>query len=175
MLDSLLGDPGNAAVWTLVPDRSLIRFRCRSLWGLVPVSGHFTEFSGDGQLGGGTAFGRLDIAAASLTTGLRKRDQHLRSEDFFAVDRFPTISVVVTAVQPAPDGVDLRSSLTVRGVTHPIPLTGRVALLDDGAVEISAHTTVDRTHWDVDGNLLGMVRSATTLFGRAVFVKSEPR
>lgn len=172
MLDNLLGDPGNAAVWALAPQRSRIGFSCRSLWGLVPVKGRFTEFSGDGQLGGGTAFGRVDIAAASLTTGIRKRDEHLRSEDFFAVDRFPTISVVVTAVQPAPDGVELRSSLTVHGVSRPIPLPGRVTLLEDGAIEISAHTTVDRTQWDVDGNLLGMVRSATMLDACVVFVKS---
>lgn len=170
-LDQLLGDPANAAVWTLDPQRSTVAFRCRSLWGLLPVRGTFTEFSGTGQLGSGTAFGRLDIDAASLTTGIGKRDQHLRSEDFFAVDRFPTISVVVTAVQPAAGADELRSTLTVRGVTRPISLPATIAVLDDGAVRLSVHATIDRTEWDVSGNLLGMVKRPTYLAATGVFVK----
>jgi len=121
-LDQLLGDPADAALWTMVQERSTVAFRCRSLWGLLPVKGTFTEFSGNGQVGNGTAFGRIDIDAASLTTGIGKRDEHLRSADFFAVERFPTISVVVTAVQPTggPGGrSELRITLTVRGVYPP--------------------------------------------------------
>ena len=129
-LEQLLGDPDNAAVWTLDPARSRIAFSCRSLWGLLPVKGTFTDFSGDGQLANGTAFGRIDIQAASLTTGIGKRDEHLRSDDFFAVERFPTISVVVTAAQPNSDGgADLRSNLTVRGNTHSITLPATVTVL----------------------------------------------
>ncbi|AQA01280.1 hypothetical protein BVC93_01275 [Mycobacterium sp. MS1601] len=171
-LEQLLANPDNAAVWTLVPNRSEVRFTCRSFWGLLPVKGRFTEFSGEGQLSGGTAFGRIDIVAASLDTGNRKRDEHLRSEDFFAVDRFPTLSVVVTAVQQTGGHADLRSSLTVRGVTQPLTLPAQVSQLNDGAVQISATTTIDRTRWDVDGNLLGMVRTDTTLVASAVFTKS---
>jgi polyisoprenoid-binding protein YceI len=172
-LDQLLGDPANAAVWTLARERSTVAFTCRSFWGLLPVKGTFTELSGTGQLGNGTAFGRLDIDAASLTTGIGKRDDHLRSEDFFAVDRFPTISVVVTAVEPADGagGGELRSTLTVRGVTRPISLPATVALLDDGAVQLSVNATIDRTEWDVSGNLLGMVKRPASLAATGVFVK----
>jgi polyisoprenoid-binding protein YceI len=171
-LDHLLGDPGNAAVWALDPQRSELGFRCRSLWGLFPVNGRFTEFTGDGRLGGGTASGRLDVAAASLDTGIRKRDEHLRSEDFFAVERFPTISVVVTAMQLGNLGTELRSTLTVRGVSHPLPLPATVTLLDEDTVQIATRVTIDRTEWDVDGNLIGMVKAATTLTGTTVFVKT---
>lgn len=171
-LELLLDDPDNTAVWKLDPQRSEIRFRCRSLWGLFPVNGRFTEFTGDGRLGGGTAFGRLDIAAASLDTGIGKRDEHLRSEDFFAVERFPTISVVVTAMQLGSGGNELRSTLTVRGVAHPLPLPAAVTLLNENTVQITTQATIDRTRWDVDGNLIGMVRAATTLAGTVVFMKS---
>ena len=163
-LEQLLGDPDNAAVWTLDPARSRIAFSCRSLWGLLPVKGTFTDFSGDGQLANGTAFGRIDIQAASLTTGIGKRDEHLRSDDFFAVERFPTISVVVTAAQPNSDGgADLRSNLTVRGNTHSITLPATVTVLEGDAVQITARATIDRNQWDVSGNLLGMVKRPTTL------------
>lgn len=100
-LETLLHDPDLAGVWNLVPDRSAITFKVSNLWGLLNVKGRFTEFSGDGQLTGtGAVFGRLDIRAAALDTGIGRRDKHLRSADFFDVERFAEISVVVTAVHP---------------------------------------------------------------------------
>lgn len=173
-LEDLLGDPGNATVWTLDPQRSRISFHCRSFWGLLPVKGTFAEFSGHGQLTDGTASGRVDIAAASLDTGIKKRDHHLRSDDFFAVERFPDISLVVTAVlSNGGGGAELSSNLTVRGITHPIPLPATVTVLDGDAVQISTRATVDRTRWDVSGNLMGMVMRPTTLVATGVFVKSR--
>ena len=100
-VETLLNDPDPAGVWNLVPDRSTITFKIRNMWGLINVKGRFTDFNGDGQLTGkGAVFGRLDIRTASLHTGIGRRDEHLRSADFFDVERFPEISVVVTAVQP---------------------------------------------------------------------------
>ena len=100
-LETLLLDPDMAGVWNLVPERSTITFKIRNMWGLLRVKGRFTEFSGDGQLTGkGAVYGRLDIRAASLRTGIGRRDQHLRSADFFDVEHYPEISVVVTALQP---------------------------------------------------------------------------
>ncbi|MGA8252163.1 MAG: YceI family protein, partial [Mycobacterium sp.] len=94
-LETLLLDPDMAGVWNLAADRSAITFKIRNMWGLLRVKGRFTEFSGDGQLtGNGAVYGRLDIRAASLRTGIGRRDQHLRSADFFDVERYPEISVV---------------------------------------------------------------------------------
>ena len=84
--------------------------------GPAPVKGRFTEFSGDGQITETqTVFGRVDIKAASLDTGIRKRDEHLRSAEFFEVEKFPDISVVVTSAEAIDgDTVDLRAQLTVK-------------------------------------------------------------
>ena len=58
-----------------VADQSTIAVKAKSMWGLVPVKGRFTEFSGDGQVTAPqTVSGRIDIKAASLRTGIRKRD-----------------------------------------------------------------------------------------------------
>ncbi len=100
-LETLLHDPDAAGVWNLVPDKSTVAFKIKNMWGLVPVKGRFTEFSGDGQLTAkGAVFGRVDIRVASLKTGIRRRDRHLLSADFFDAERFPEISVVVTGLQP---------------------------------------------------------------------------
>ena len=148
-VETLLNDPDTAGVWKLVPDRSTVSFKIRNMWGLISVKGRFTDFNADGQITGkGAIFGRLDIRAASLHTGIRKRDGHLRSADFFDVERFPEISVVVTAVESTTgNAADLRATFSIKGVTSPLPLPVQVTVLDDGAVRVSAKTEVDRAQW----------------------------
>src|SRR3982074_1644788 len=111
----LVGNPASLGVWNVDPQRSTIGFKAKSMWGLAPVKGHFAEFSGDGQITDTkTAFGRIDIKVASVDTKIRKRDEHLRSADFFEVAKFPDISVVVTSAEGiAGDIVHLRAQLTV--------------------------------------------------------------
>ena len=118
----LLGSPEAAGVWRVVPEQSTIGFMCKSMWGLVPVKGRFKEFSGDGQINGGpTVFGRIDIKTASLETGIRKRDQHLRSADFFEVEKYPDTTLVVTSADAIDgDAADLRAQLTVKDTTKPL-------------------------------------------------------
>jgi polyisoprenoid-binding protein YceI len=167
----LLSNPASVGVWTVDPGQSTIGFKTKSMWGLAPVKGHFAEFSGDGQITDTqTIFGRIDIKAASLDTKIRKRDDHLRSADFFEVSKFPDISLVVTSAEPVDgDIVDLRAQLTVKGTSAPLPLRTKVAVLDDGAVRLSAQATVNRKDFGVDGNLLGMVVDNATISGDVVF------
>jgi polyisoprenoid-binding protein YceI len=167
----LLDNPESVGVWNVVPEQSTIGFKTKSMWGLVPVKGHFKEFSGDGQISGpGTIFGRIDIKPASLDTKIRRRDNHLRSADFFEVDKFPDISVVITSGQAVNgDSVDLRAELTVKGITAPLPLVAKVAVLDDGAVRLTTHATIDRKDFGVDGNMMGMIGDKTTISGDVVF------
>jgi polyisoprenoid-binding protein YceI len=167
----LLSNPASVGVWNIDPGRSTIGFKSRSFYGLVPVKGHFSDFSGDGQITDTqTVFGRIDIKAASLDTKLRKRDEHLRSADFFDVAKFPDISMVVTSAEGIDgDIVDLRAQLTVKGATAPLPLRTKVTVLDDGAVRLSAQATIDRNDFGVDGNVLGMVVDQATISGDVVF------
>lgn len=173
-LQSLLADPDTAGVWNLVPGRSSVRFKNKTLWGLVAVNGEFADVSGDGQITAkGAVFGRLDVRAASLRTGIGKRDEHLRSPDFFDVEKHPDISVVVTDVTATGErSADLRTELTVRGTTRPLPLSATVEPLGDGTVRISAQTTVDRTAFGVSGNMVGMIPATTTLIADLVFAKA---
>jgi polyisoprenoid-binding protein YceI len=173
ILEELLGSPQPAGVWNLVPNRSTIAFRCRSLWGLLAVKGKFSEFSGDGQVtAAGSVFGRIDIRAASLGTGIGKRDEHLRSADFFDVEKYPDITVVVTAAQPTTGGAELRAGLTIKGTALPIELPATIRVLEDGSIQISARTTVDRSQFGVNGNLAGMVGQTTTLSAETVFARA---
>ena len=167
----LLSNPASVGVWNVDPGRSSIGFKSRSFYGLVPVKGHFSEFSGDGQITETqTVFGRVDIKTASLDTNLGRRDEHLHSADFFDVAKFPDISIVVTSVEGIEgDIVDLRAQLTVKSTTAPLPLRTKVTMLDDGAVRLSAQATIDRKDFGVDGNLAGMVVDKAMISGDVVF------
>jgi len=167
----LLSNPASVGVWNVDPGRSTIGFKAKSMWGLAPIKGHFAEFSGDGQITDTqTVFGRIDIKVASVDTKIRKRDDHLRSADFFEVAKFPDMSVVVTSAESVNgDIVDLRAQLTVKGTSAPLPLRTKVAVLDDGAVRLSAQATVNRKDFGVDGNLMGMVVDNATISGDVVF------
>ena len=51
------------------------------------------------------------------------------------MEKFPEISVIVSAADPADgDTVDLRADIVIKGTSHPLPLHAAVAVLDDGAV-----------------------------------------
>ena len=93
-LQRVLADPATTGNWTLVPDRSSIRFGSKTLWGLVPVNGRFTDITGEGSVAAdGAVSGHLRIGVASMKTGIGKRDEHLQSADFFDTGHFPEITV----------------------------------------------------------------------------------
>jgi polyisoprenoid-binding protein YceI len=173
-LETLLSDPDTVGVWNLVPDHSAITFKVKNFWGLINVKGQFTEFNGDGQLTGkGSVFGRLDIDVASLSTGISQRDKHLLSADFFDVERFPTISVVVTALLPkSGKGAELRANFTIKGVTDPVPLPVTITELDDGSVQIAVEAQIERSQFDLGWNKLGMVSPTATVSAQAIFVRA---
>ena len=173
-LETLLLDPDMAGAWNLAPERSTITFKIRNMWGLLRVKGRFTEFSGDGQLtNNGAVYGRLDIRAASLRTGIGRRDQHLRSADFFDVERYPEISVVITALEPTTgNAADLRASFTIKGINEPVTLPVEIAELNDGSVRISGETKVERSQFGLGWNKFGVISPTATVAADAIFMRA---
>lgn len=170
-VQEFLSDPTSAGEWRVVPDKSTVAVNVKSMWGLVPVKGRFTELRGEAQLGGGaTVFGRVEIKAASLRTGIRKRDTHLHSADFFDAQQYPDITVEINALTATgSDTVELGGQLTIKGTTKPLPLTAHVMVLDDRSVRLITSTRVDRQEFGVDGNMIGMIVDIATISGDIVF------
>ena len=169
-LARVTADPAASGTWTLVPNRSSIRFSNKTMWGLIPVNGQFVEFTGEGRFASrDEVSGRLVIQVASLKTGMGKRDEHLRSADFFDAGNFPQITIEVNGL--GSDGT-LNTTLSVRGNTLPLPLMVAAEPLGDGTLQVTARAEVDRTRWDVSGNMFGMMPTSTTLIADAVFVKA---
>jgi len=65
------------------------------------------------------------IDAKSIDSGWPHRDDHLRTDDFFDVDRFPTITFQSASLTPASGGWTMNGSLSMHGVTKPIPIPFR--------------------------------------------------
>jgi polyisoprenoid-binding protein YceI len=167
----LLSNPTSIGIWSIDPNRSTIGFTAKSMWGIAPVKGRFTDISGDGQITDNqTIFGRIDIHTASLDTKIGKRDEHLRSADYLDAEKFPDISVVITGAEAVNgDTVNLRAQLTIKGTTATLPLRATVEMVDDDAVRLSAKATIDRKDFGVNGNLIGMVTDKVTVSGDVLF------
>jgi polyisoprenoid-binding protein YceI len=167
----LLNNTEAAGAWALDQNRSSFTFKNKTMWGLTNVKGRFTEFDGDGSVGaGGQVSGRIAIKTASVATGIKPRDNHLRSADFFDAKHHPDITVTVNGVDPTNgDGLNVRADLSIRGNTVALPLRVKAEILDDGAVRLTTTTTVDRDELGVSGNMIGMIPKTTTLSADAVF------
>ncbi|MFE3653759.1 YceI family protein [Streptomyces sp. NPDC059152] len=80
----------DAGQWRLDPDHSAIRFTARHI-GLAEIHGRFNRFEGGLWIGERMQDSRVEVTidAASIDTGVRMRDDHLRSAEFLDVERFP--------------------------------------------------------------------------------------
>ena len=166
-----LGAGRLAGSWTLDGARSQVRLATKSMWGMVPVRGVFGEVSGSGTVAGaGTVTGTLTVAAASIDTKIKKRDDHLRSADFFDAANYPDITFSVESISPAADGVTVAGGLTVRGTTRPVSFAAAVSG-DDAEVTIDAEVPVNRADYGLTFNQLGMMGIKSTITIHAVFTR----
>ena len=94
--------------------------------GFSTMQGRFDKTSGTVTLDRAAKSGSVDITieTASISTGFAKRDEHLKSPDFFNAAEFPSITYKSTAIHfkgDTPASVD--GNLTISGVTKPVTLT----------------------------------------------------
>ncbi len=111
-----------AGTYELDRAHSSIEFVGRHLM-ITKVRGRFTDFEGRIHVDEvpEQSWAEVTVDMSSLDTAEERRDAHLRSPDFFDVERFPTMSFRSTHVEPAGDGSwHVHGELTVRDVTRPI-------------------------------------------------------
>jgi len=144
--------------WAIDPTHSELNFRIRHLLGRV--NGTFSRWSGVIVLdttNWANSSVSVEIQTASIDTREPKRDQHLRSADFFAADSFPTITFRSTRVERRGNELRVAGNLTMRGRTQPTTLVGRYEGTGkdpwgNQRVAFTASTTVDRQKYGVAWN-----------------------
>jgi polyisoprenoid-binding protein YceI len=154
-----------AGRWVLDGQQSSLKFQSTSLWGLVKVRGSFATVRGEGEVGpDGATTGRLVADVASVDTGNKKRDTHLRSADFFDASTHPELVYEISRVAATgPDRVRLSGTLSVAGQSRPLELDAVVSDRDDDGVTLRASTSIDRSEWRIDWKKMGMTKMATPI------------
>jgi polyisoprenoid-binding protein YceI len=123
VLSIALPTAARAESWTIDPAHTTVGFSVSHLF--TSVQGRFDRFQGtidfDPAKPQSTVV-RASVDAASINTNNEKRDKHLRSGDFFDVEKFPTLSFESTGgITQMVDGRGkLAGKLTIHGVTRPV-------------------------------------------------------
>lgn len=90
----------------------------------------------------------VEVVLASLDTKNHSRDEHLRSEDFFDVARFPTAKATLEGFRlDGPDAFEADVTLDLHGVRKTFPMRFRIE--DRASRRISGKITLDRTQWGI--------------------------
>jgi polyisoprenoid-binding protein YceI len=111
------------SAWKVDPVHSSAEFKVKHMM-ISNVKGHFTGISGELLLDPkNIANSRVEasIDAGSINTREADRDAHLKSSDFFDVQKFPVLNFQSTRIERAGDGeLAVTGDLTIHGVTRPV-------------------------------------------------------
>ena len=123
------------------------------------VKGNFNDFSGTFVLDKANRLIEVDasIKTASIDTGVKKRDDHLRSADFFEVEKYPEITFTGKKVLKRNGKHILLGKLTMHGVTKniEIPYTIKGPITDpygNKKIGFHAETVINRTDYGLNWN-----------------------
>ena len=145
--------------WVIDGSHTSAEFVARHLM-VTKVRGGFSSIEGTIQVGENPADSIVDVIidTASVSTGDPDRDGHIKSADFFDVDKYPEMRFVSTAVRADGSSWTLDGDLTIKGVAKPVNLAFEfVGLVTDPwgnqKAAFSAATTINREDWDLNWNV----------------------
>ncbi|MGO4385440.1 YceI family protein [Specibacter sp. RAF43] len=145
-------------VWMLDLAHSEIGFTVRHA-GISKVRGRFTDAAAEARVGDSLANSTLHavVKTASFDSGDANRDTHVRSADFFDVEKYPDMTFRATSVEGEGEEYTLTGDLTIRDITKPVDLevefTG-VAVDPFGATRagFTAETVISRKEFGLTWN-----------------------
>jgi len=147
-----------AGTWAIDPVHSEVSFVVRHMM-VSKVRGRFDKFEGTIVTGddplSSTVTASVDLD--SISTGQEQRDAHIRSADFFEVEKYPTMTFTSTAVKEGEEGLVLEGDLTLKGVTKAVAFNLEVNGVGPDAyggtrIGFSATTQINRKDFGVDFN-----------------------
>lgn len=150
-----------AATYTLDPAHTTIGFKVKHLM-ITNVKGVFDRFKGTVVIDEADVTKskvNVSIEIASVNTNIGKRDEHLRSSDFFDAAKYPVMTFESTRVEKVgADRAKVTGNLTIKGVTRPVVLNVEGLTSEvkspQGVVKrgASATTTINRQDFGVSWN-----------------------
>lgn len=164
--------------WTVDSSHSQVEFSVKHLM-ISNVRGSFGTFEGqiemdESNLAASSVEGTVETA--SIDTRDTQRDTHLRSADFFDVEKYPAMHFRSTSIRPTDDGYEVKGDLTIRDTTKAV--TFKVA--DEGAARdpwgkerraFSAEATINRHDFGLNWNVA--LEAGGVLVGEKVKIRAE--
>ncbi|MFD7087368.1 YceI family protein [Streptomyces sp. NPDC059896] len=156
-------DPALAALtgeYTIDPAHSTISFTVRHAM-VTNVRGTFTEHEGSLSLDGSdptASSASIEVAIASVDTGIADRDGHLRSADFFDAETFPKMSFRSTSVEQLDaETYRLTGDLSIKDVTRPLTIDlefngSATDVYGNERVGFEGSATILRSDWGLTWN-----------------------
>lgn len=157
---AMLTQTANAASYTIDSMHSKTGFEISHLV-ISTVDGRFNTFSGTVEMG--NTLDKLQVNATidanSIDTGIQKRDDHLRSPDFFDVAKYPSITFKSKKVSGSKDKLKILGDFTMHGVTKEITLNAKylgsvVDQMGSERVAFQANTAIKRKDFGLAWNKL---------------------
>lgn len=142
-----------SGTWTVDAVHSSVGFSVKHMV-VANFRGGFGTFDvtlEDGELRGTADVASVDVSEPNL-------NGHLLSPDFFDAERHPQLSFRSTGIRADGDALDIDGELTIRGVTRPVTITGRVdgpathAFDGSERIGLELETVIDRTAFGLDWN-----------------------
>jgi polyisoprenoid-binding protein YceI len=147
-----------AGTWAIDPVHSEVSFVVRHMM-VSKVRGRFDKFEGTFVTAPdpleSTVTASVDLS--TINTGQEQRDAHIRSADFFEVEKYPTMTFTSTGIKPAEEGFVLEGDLTIKGVTRPVAFNLEISGFGPDAyggtrAGFSATTVINRMDYGVSFN-----------------------
>jgi polyisoprenoid-binding protein YceI len=111
----------STTTWNIDPAHTAAEFKVKHMM-IANVKGHFSKISGvltRDESDPSNDRVEATIEVASIETRNEQRDGHLKSEDFFHVEKFPTLTFKSTGISAVGKGeLSVEGDLTIRGVTR---------------------------------------------------------
>lgn len=123
------------------------------------VEGKFNKSEGEIKLDSNFQKSSVKVSTdiASIDTGVEKRDEHLKSADFFDAKKYPSMKFESSAVTGSPDSFKVIGNLTIHGVTKKVTLDGKyLGTVKDGygneKAAFNATTKISRKDYGLTWN-----------------------
>jgi len=151
--------------WNFDTDNSKVSFKIGNLF-LLNVTGDMNVSQGYFKLEDKTEIsGIIDIT--SLNTGITKRDEHLKSEDFFYIEKYPEIKFFSNHKIEKSDDKEYqyqtKGMLTIRGIQKEESVLFNIQKESNDVIHIKGEAEINRFDYDLDYKMMGMGKEATVI------------
>lgn len=119
--------------------------------GTVKIKNGTFNFAESKMVGAMFTIDMSTIADNDLEGAMREKlVTHLKSDDFFSVEKYPEAYVKIMSIEDGADAgyIKANAELTIKGIMHPVLIYGKTSM-ENGRAKFEGNVTIDRTLWDI--------------------------